>query len=143
MTISQVSFSPFGVGTTAPAVSAPTPGGGVRYIDPATKDYEYDSTTGQLAQMPTVRQRVLLAVMTLQGSVSVNTAKGILLPRKMGGQFDVEMKQSVRTALYQLTDVEAVLSIDDIKVEPGQGGRARVTITYTDLTTGEEDTVQA
>jgi hypothetical protein len=134
-------LSPFGLGTPIPAAAPATGEAGCRYINPATGDYEQDPITKQLAQMPGTRQRVLLAVMTLRESASVNREFGIRLPRKMGTFFDSEMKQSARQALRHLTDTEQAIRIDSIVVERGIGGRARTTVSFTDLTTGKPDKV--
>jgi hypothetical protein len=134
-------LTPYGIGTPAPSADPPTGDAGVRYIDPASHDYAFDSATGQLAQMPTVRQRVLLAVTQLRGSSTALPNDGINLPRKMGDTFVAEMQQSVRAALRQLTDVEKLVRIDGIDVIKGQGGRSQTTITYTDLSSGQPDSV--
>lgn len=134
-------LSPFGLGTPIPATAPPTGEAGVRFIDPATGDYQQDPVTRQLAQMPTTRQRVLLAVMTLRNSMSVNREFGIRLPRKMGTFFESEVTQAVRAALQHLTDTEAVIRIDSILVERGAASRARITVSFTDLTTGNPDKV--
>ena len=134
-------LSPFGLGTPIPATAPPTGEAGVRYLNPATGDYEQDPVTKQLAQMPTTRQRVLLAVMTLRSSMSVNREFGIRMPRKMGTFFESEVQQAARAALQHLTDTDAVIRIDSILVERGANSRARVTISFTDLTTGKPDKV--
>ena len=76
---------PMGLGTPVTASLPPKGPAGSRYIHPATKDYERDPTTGQLKQMPKVRQQVLLALTTLLGSASTLDGFGIRLPRKQGG----------------------------------------------------------
>lgn len=139
--ISSFGLSPYGTGTPATGEAPPTGSAGSRYINPATRDYEQDTTTKQLAQMPGVRQRVLLAVLTLARSSTVYPG-GIKQPRKMGTLFVAEMHQAVRATLRILTDVEKVVRIDTITVERGTGGRSRTTIEYTDLTTGEPDSVK-
>jgi len=142
MSISQIALTPFGIGTSAPTGSTPPSGAaGTRYINPATRDYEIDTATGQLKQMPTARQRVLLAVLTLQRSVSIDIQRGIKLPRKMTPTFEVEMQQSVRTALFQLTDVEKIVLLQGVDVVRGESGRSMTTIRFIDLTTGESTEV--
>jgi len=134
-------LSPFGLGTPIPATAPPTGEAGVRYINPATGDYEQDPVTRQLAQMPTTRQRVLLAVMTLRTSMSAHREFGIRMPRKMGTFFESEAIQSARAALRHLTDTDQVIRIDSITVERGLASRARIVIAFTDLTTGNPDKV--
>lgn len=91
--------------------------------------------------MPHVRQRVLIAVLTLQGSSTALPKFGTRLPRKMGDTFEAEVSNSVKAALRQMTDVERVMKIDGLKVERGSGGRAQITISYTDLERNLQDSV--
>lgn len=132
---------PFGLGTPTTSAAPPDDPAGSRYINPATKDYEQDSTTKQLAQMPPVRQRVLIAVTTIQTSSTALPKFGRVMPRKMGPSFEAEIEASLRASLRQLTDVEQVIRIDGITVERGASGRYRPTLSYTDTTTGLQDSV--
>ena len=141
--MARAAMTPFGLGTPIPTGDPPDGASGTRYLNPATRDYQVDTTTGQLAQMPSIRQRVLLALLTVRGSSTASPGFGIVAPRKMGEQFDVEMKQAVRSALKQLTDVEKVVRIDGIIVERGARSRSRTTVIFTDLITGEGDSVSA
>ncbi len=134
-------IGPFGVDTPAETAEPATGSVGSRYINPATRDYEFNESTGHLSQMPTLRQRVLLAVMTRKGSSTALPDFGISLPPKMGSTFEAEVTASVRSALIHLTDTERVMRIDSVVVEKGAGGRARVTISYTDTTAGTPDSV--
>jgi phage baseplate assembly protein W len=131
----------FGLGT--PATGEPPPDGpaGTRYIDPVQRDYAQDTDTKQLKQMPKTRQRVLLALMTLLGSSSVLPKFGVRFPKKMGDTFDAQCKNAVRSAMRHLTDVEQVVRIDGITVERGAGGRARITVSYSDLLEASQDAV--
>lgn len=131
----------FGLETPDEAPDAPTGVPGSRYINPATGDYEVDATTGQLKQMPRTRQRVLLALITLQKSASATPGFGTRLPRKMGTTFEILTKQAVLLALRHLTDGEQVIRIDEILVERGRNSRARVTVSYVDLETNQPDQV--
>jgi hypothetical protein len=137
----QSIMGPFGPGTPLVAAAPPTGTAGVRYLNPATRDYQQDGATGQLAQMPSLRQRVLLSLMTVLGSSSALPLLGIRIPRKQGPQFESEITAEIRFSLRQLTDVEQIARLDGVKVERGAGGRARVTVSYTDLDTGHSDEV--
>lgn len=128
---------PMGLGTPVSASLPPDGPAGCRYLNPASKDYEQDPTTGQHKQMPKVRQQVLLALTTLLGSATTLQGFGIRLPRKMGDRFQAETEVSVRAALRHLTDTQRVIRIDSIKAEHGRGGRARITVSWTDATTGK------
>jgi hypothetical protein len=130
---------PFGLGTPVTGEDPPDGAAGSRYIDPVSRDYAQDPATKQLKQMPGTRQRVLLALMTLERSSSALPTFGIRLPKKMGETYDAQMKNAVRAALRQLTEVEQVVRIDGIVVERGLGGRSRTTVAYTDLETLTQD----
>ena len=134
-------FGSFGYGLGVPGEAAlpTTSPAGSRFINSSTGDYQYNSTTGQLAQMPNLRQRVLLIALTRQGSIPTQPTFGINHPMKMGDSFEAEMKSAVRVAYQQLTDVEKVMRIDQILVRKGAGGRSETTIVYTDMTTGVPD----
>lgn len=129
--------SPAGVGEPELGDATPVADGGCRYIDPATGDYGIDSSTGSFEQMPAIRQRVMIALLTARGSSTVLPDLGLTRPTKMGDRFQAEMEQAVRQALEQLTEIEQVITLDFVSVERGNGGRARITVSYTDLTTGE------
>lgn len=131
-------FGPFGLGTPPAPAEAPTGGGGTRFIDPATKDYTIDSSTGQYGQAPSSRQRVVLALTTLFESSGV-PGFGIKLPKRMGDTFEAECKSAVASALRLMTEIEKSIRVDAVTVERGRGGRARVTVAWTDLLTGQRD----
>lgn len=115
---------------------------GARYVNPRTGDYEVLST-GELARMPVVRQRVLLAVTTLLGSSSVVPGFGAQIPRKIDATWERRARNSIRLALSQLADVERVIRIDTILfAETNTVGRRQITISYTDLVTTENDAVR-
>lgn len=133
--------SPAGIGTQALAAAAPGPAAGSRYINPLTRDYEIAAVTGQQAQMPPARQKVLIALTTLQGSSTAVPRLGINSPRKMGTGFAQAMQASVRAALAHLTRAEdPVIKLQRIDVKIPQGGRAIITVSYIDLSTMQADT---
>jgi hypothetical protein len=126
-------LGPFGLETPDEPPDPPTGTPGSRFLNPATGDYETDSVTNQLKQMPRNRQRVLLALMTLRRSASTAQGFGVRLPRKMGNSFEIETRQAVILALRHLTDGEAAIRLDSVIVERGRNGRAQVTVSYFDL----------
>lgn len=130
---------PMGLGTPVSASLPPDGPAGCRYINPATRDYQIDDSTGQFAQMPKARQQVLLAITTLVKSATTLDWFGIRTPRKMGDRFQAEIETSVRTALRHLTETQKVIRIDSIDARRGAGGRALITVGFTDLTTGLKD----
>lgn len=136
-------FGPYGFGTPAVGVAPPTGAAGSRYINPQSRDYEIDPATKQQAQMPGVRQRVLLAVTTVLRSSTAIPGMGINMPKKMGTSYEAQVRNAVLMSLRQMTDVEKVLRVDAIIVMRTGTGRSQITISYTDLTTGETDKVTA
>jgi hypothetical protein len=111
---------------------------GSRYLNPATGDYQIDPTTEHFAQMPKTRQRVLLALLTRRNSSAVDNF-GKRAAKRMGETFEVEERAHVAEALHHLTEVEKVIRVNRVDVERGTGGRARTTVHYTDLVSGEPD----
>ncbi|HEX5076136.1 MAG TPA: hypothetical protein VFW03_23185 [Gemmatimonadaceae bacterium] len=137
-----VGSTPFGMGTPAVGEDVPTGPAGSRYLDPLARDYVVDPSSGQYQQMPSVRQRVLITVITMLGSSSSQPLFGVQLPQRMDERFEADARGRIRAALSQLIDIEQVMVLDgQIKVERGLGGRARFTIPFFDLTTGERHTV--
>jgi hypothetical protein len=129
--------SPFGLGTPAAAAVPPDGPAGSRYLNPITRDYEVDSSTGQFKQMPGTRQRVLIALLTVRNSSGI-PGFGVRAPVRMGDSFEAEMQNAVRQALRHMSEIEKSIRIDDIKVERGLGGRSRTTVSFTDLVTGDQ-----
>ena len=130
-----------GIGTVATVAAAPKPGAGSRFINQLTGDYEVDPTTGQYAQMPPVRQRVMLALTTVIGTSTAQPQLGLKAPRKIKSTYVAEMQIAVRSALRHLTREDApVIRIQAIDVVKIGVGRVRVTVSYLDLTTGRPDT---
>jgi len=132
-----IGSTPFGYGTPTTAGTLPKRVAAANYLNPATKDYEQDPDTGELAQMPIVRQRVLLALTETFGSSSARPTDGILTPRKIGKDFQRAMADAVRQALRQLIEVERAIRVDDVTVRH-EGSRAITTLSYTDLATGQQ-----
>ena len=93
--------------------------------------------------MPVTRQRVLLCLLTIRGSSSTLPDLGIRAPTKITESFEQDMRAAVQSALYVLTTVERVVRVNSIDVAKYPGGRALTTVNYTDLTTGEDDSVTA
>lgn len=135
--------SPFGMGTGDDAPIPPTGAWGSRYINPQTGDYAVDTKTGQLQQMPAVRQRFLLRLKERRGSSSVRPNDGIVLPTKIDDSIQSTMNDAVRLAMHQETDVEKVARIDSVTVyrDPNNTGRVLTVVSYIDLTTGQADQV--
>lgn len=137
-------IGPGGLLVTATVAASPDKSAGSRFLNPRTRDYEVDSTSGQFAQMPPTRQRVLLALMTRKGSATAWPTFGLRVPDKIRSTFAAEMQANTREALSHLTREDApVIVIDAITVEIPSPGRAILTVSYTDLLTGESDEASA
>jgi len=138
---SGLSNSPFGLGTpiTSPVPADQKDQNYCRYINPNTGDYEVFEENGTLAQMPGVRQRVLLIARTLKGSSSVLPKLGIKLPPKIDESFEITVRNSIKEAFRPMTDVEKVLRLDGILVGRLPAGRVSIVIAYTDLTLPESE----
>lgn len=137
-----VGLGAFGLATPDVAPDPATGPVGSRWINSATKDYEVNEATGNLKQMPGVRQQVFLAISTIQGTANPNPRFGIRLPNKMNNSFENECKSAVKSALSHLTDVDPpIIEINKIQVTKGRNSRAEILIDYTDLSTGEPDQV--
>jgi hypothetical protein len=134
---SALGTSPFGLGTPVAAAVPPTGKPGSRFIDPRSRDYQIDTATGQLAQMPAARQRVLLALMTVKRSSSVLPNFGIALPGKIDQAYQRRVTDAVRVALRHLTDVERVIRVDSVLVGVRPLGLVTITVAYTDLSNGK------
>lgn len=138
--ISPIGTGAFGLGTPGEAPEPTTGSVGVRWINPATKDYEVNTGTGNLKQMPGVRQQVMIAISTLKGSSAPNPRFGVVLPNKMNETFESECKTACRAALQHLTKSDSpLIKINRIIVTRGRNSRAEIIIDYTDLETGETD----
>jgi hypothetical protein len=90
--------------------------------------------------MPPIRQRVLYALGQEKGSAIFLPDDGVDYPDKIDDRFDAKVDRTVRLSLDRMVRVEKVIRIDSIQVEVS-GSRARPIVEYTDLTTGERDTV--
>lgn len=128
--------TPFGIGTPVLAADPANQDKQLfcRYLNPNSGDYEIDPDTGAMAQMPPVRQRVLIIMRTLRGSSSSLPGLGIKLPPKIDETFLISVKNSVREAFRLMTDVEKSLSIDGLQIIRLSSGRVRIIFAYTDLT---------
>ncbi len=136
----SIGSTPFGIGTPV-SVAAPPSGTavGVRFLNPITRDYQQDPDTLHLAQMPILRQRVYLAMMTIKRSATAVPGFGILLPPKLAASWRADVSSAVRTALRRLTDVERIMRIESIGLTKSPGGRVLAIVKFVDLDTGESD----
>lgn len=139
---------PYGVGT--PAVLQDTGGKvlsnpyygnreGSRKIDPRTRDYVLDSTTGRILGMTNPQQLVYLAVSTTRGSSAVQ-ALGHELGKidRISANFTRRVDGALRAAVQHIVDrgLIEVVAIEVQVLRPGQGfARLR----WRDTATGHEE----
>jgi phage baseplate assembly protein W len=128
-------YGVFGAGITTTGSAPPTNTQASRYLDPITRDYEYDTTTRNLRRMSPVHQRIQLALMTLIGSSTTQPEWGIKLPRKITDRFPAQAEAAVRAALSRMTDVEKIIKVARVDVVTS-GMRSRIIVHFVDLTTG-------
>lgn len=128
----------FGGGLPTTGSAPPTNTQASRYLDPVTRDYEFNSATANFTRMTPIRQRVQLALSTIQGSSTTQPEWGIKLPTKITERFPAEARAAVRAALSRLTDVEKVVRLERIDVETHHM-RSRITVYYIDLTTNARE----
>lgn len=136
---SAVGLSPFGVGTPATASEPPDPARGAAFIDPRTRDYVVGAD-GELERMPPTRQRVLLALLHLRDSSSIDP-DGTALPRQINRFYRRRSEIEIRRRLAPLVR-DGSLRIDGIDVELSGFGGATHLVRYTDLLTGEDEEVR-
>jgi len=132
--------TPFGVGVPDEAVAPPTVAPEqARFIDPISRDYVV-ADDGEYQRMPRLRQRVLLALTTEQGSSSVLQQFGFNPPNRIDTTFERRATNSVQSALAFLITAKE-LHLDAVSVALPRPGRVRLSVSYTDLLTGKADTV--
>jgi phage baseplate assembly protein W len=141
--LAPIGYFPFGLYSPQENEAANISVPGARYLDPVEKDFTA-SVDGNLDTMPSVRQRVLLALSTGLGTSSVLPDFGNAIPtiKKIDQRFEILLKDSVKTALYQLTDIEKVIIIEDIIIDQNIQGRVSYTVVYNDLTTNKLDGIR-
>ena len=113
---------------------------GPRFIDPVTGDYLLDDD-GQFERMPSLRQRVLIALKQVRDSGP--TGLGVDLPDRITERFETEMRDRVTTALAHLTRTpNPAMTNLSVTIDSVGGGRAMTLVTYDDPTTGRSEGVK-
>jgi phage baseplate assembly protein W len=134
----SIGSTPFGAGTPVAAIAPPSDlPEFANYIDPRSSDYVVQDDGGY-QRMPLVRHRVLMLLKTELGSAAYEPDVGLLLPKKMGASFEQQVRGSV---IQALSLIGSDIRIDDVIVVRSPMGRADITVAYTDLTTGNSDTL--
>jgi len=102
-------------------------------VNAQTKRYELDATTGGNDSMQSTAQRVLLLVSFAD------------VPKRFISESDMsEARYRIIAALSVLTASKPpAIELRSVEVGSNSAGTTYRTITYRDLTTGQDDTVQA
>lgn len=133
-------LSPYGYGS--PALANPNIGlifkkqdnsiGSSRLIDPATRDYKVDPTTGRMLGMDDMQQMVYLALVTVKGSSTVALLGQSFTSIKIITQnIEAQIDNEVRRALEKLTQ-KKLITIDNVFVEVDEHNVARIHVVWTD-----------
>lgn len=138
---SPIGSTPFGAGTPVEAAAPPeAPLQDARFLNVDTKDYEA-GVDGEYKAMPSVRQRMLIALGTTLGSAAALQEAGIKLPSRIDERFPQRSEQAIRRAVSFMVQAGEV-RIDSVRlVDSGVIGRSEHVVSYTDLTTGNSDTL--
>ena len=133
--------TPFGAGTPV-EVSAPpdAPLQEARFLNVDTKDYETRSD-GEYKGMPSVRQRMVMALGTTLGSSAVLQENGLRLPSRIDERFPQGAEQAIRRAVDFMVSAGEVRVDSILLVESQVTGRTEHLVSYTDLTTGNSGTL--
>jgi hypothetical protein len=136
--VTPAGVTPAGMGTPTEVAAPPDPASLANYLNPRTGDYGVASDGG-IERMPLLRHRVLMLLKTELGSAAPESNIGLRLPAKIDKTFPQRAKEAVRAALEPIPKSE--MRIDAIDVLVVGTGRADITVSYTDLTTGNSGTV--
>lgn len=142
-TLTPLGYAPFGMPAITAAPIPPPPNKILsRYINPKTKDYQV-GPTGELATMPVVRQKMLIALTTVKDSSTTLPEFGNNPPVKIDENYALAMADSVRVATKHIIDAQEA-RIDSVNIETFGVNRNTpiVIVSYTDLTTGQNDRIQ-
>lgn len=104
-----------------------------RRINPQTGQYELDSTTGGVAMMTSIAQRVLLLVSYADQRTSLIT-----------DQDNAEVRQRIMLALEPMAGgVKPEIQLLGVEVGSDSAGTTYRRVRYRNLTTGLDESVQA
>lgn len=123
------SFAPTTFGATQLSVA----------YDVLSRGYKVDDTTGQLAQMGGVMQRVALILVNRLRSATAQPSFGIRPPVVHSSTFAEDREAAVKDALRPLLD-DGTIRIESITTETS-GSRSRTSVTFKNLQTGQSQAV--
>ena len=145
--IAPFGTSPFGFG--APAEANPNVGkayntaqntqGTGRFINPETRDYQFDANTGRLIGQNSAQQMVYLALVTEKGSSAVlGLGEDYTLIKTVSPDIQALVETSVKNALKSLTD-RKIITLDQVILNLVKNKRTdpnrlmRISVRWTDL----------
>lgn len=102
----------------------------------ANGDYECDGL-GDVIKTMHIKQRVALLLRTEFGSVTGQRLLGLASQRAVDASWDYRMRRAVDKALKPAID-DGSINLDRVVLEQTTSIRARITVLYTILETGEE-----
>lgn len=123
-------------GVLAPEGSGRTVTGAVAAveIDPITRDFVVDSTTGSESSMPATDQRVYLCLATLKGTRTSYESEGLATPQAINGDMTNQVQELVRLAMAPVLN-DGSATLDTVIVE-SDNNRLFAAVTWTDVATG-------
>jgi hypothetical protein len=140
MTISGLGLFSFGFGPLGFGVEdleeLTEPGEGVRYLDPATKDYAVDSDGLPLLGTPERQRVIVLFTTALRSSLAV---RGVAMPEHHDATTERFMRSEIRTVLAPAVD-DGSITIEsiDVAIEADRiPGRLGVGVSFFNNRTGE------
>ncbi|HEU4544348.1 MAG TPA: hypothetical protein VFR23_24670 [Jiangellaceae bacterium] len=79
-----------------------------------------------------------MALLTARNSSGVLNF-GTKMPGRMSETFEADSRAAINLALRHMIEIEKSIRVLSIDVERGAGGRARFTVRFFDLLTGQRD----
>jgi len=104
----------------------------------ANGDFECDGL-GDVIKTAHIKQRVALLLRTEFGSVMGQQLLGLASQRAVDASWDYRMRRAVDKALKPAID-DGSIQLDRVVLEQSSSIRARITVIYTILETGQEET---
>lgn len=126
---------PFGSGAPATLAAPPAvPDLTAAFVDPTPRDYQL-TADAETARMPSVRQQMLIALTTEEGSMSCLPAFGIKLPKKIDENIGRLVKIAVVAATRHITSVGRA-RINGVTTTQLNTGLVQILVEYDDLVDG-------
>ncbi len=108
-----------------------------RYINPETRDYEFDSN-GLFRGDTSAQQMVFLALATTRASAAdLNMGQNLFKLRTIGGNYIQFITNLINEALAELVN-NGVIIVNNIEVKRNNTNRLTTFITWTDASTQEQ-----